>query len=180
MKIEVQRAVRMILYMDGIPDEQFDILHWVARMNGKSNWGYEKNPECGTVCCFVGHLPLAFPKDFAYTLDEATVRRTGDERDIIISSAAEFFGMTDDQMIRLAFPEHYDEGPNVSKGVVLGRFIDTIKDRHGIDDMDELLAQELEARMAKSADSWGPPRCIDSGRIEVSLEEGRWSENDNG
>jgi len=141
MTPQLQRAIRMILYMESIPPEQFDIREWVTRLGGTSYRRSRKNPECGTVCCFIGHLPFCFPETF-YHKENAVKHHREFPVDIALHTwerAARFFGLSDEDMKVVIFSTEYEQGGDVSKDVVVGRFLDRIKRAHGIEDMDAAL-----------------------------------------
>lgn len=50
--------------------------------------------------------------------------------------APEFFDLTKESMDKVISKEYYTEGRAVSKSVVVGRFLDYVKQQHGIEDMD--------------------------------------------
>ncbi len=136
MKIETERALRMALYMEAIPDEQFDIRLWITRLDGVDVHSGKKVKGCGTVCCFVGHLPFVFPESFRHDLHETCVVSPNGKA-VETPTGARFFGLTTYQFASVIYESWYPGSP--SKSVVVGRFLDLIKKVHGIEDMEEAL-----------------------------------------
>lgn len=153
----LQNAIRMILYMGSIPDEQFDITHWVTRLHGRIIRASNRKCDCGTVCCFVGHLPLAFPDDFHYREHEGDIDIQQCERpaDLFIPPLrpiADFFGITYEDLTDTVFANGYEEREAVTKDVVVGRFMDKVQRAHGVD-LESLLKEARKAHRDPIAES---------------------------
>ncbi len=146
----LQNAIRMILYMEALPPEQFDITNWVTRLHGRAISSSSRNHECGTVCCFVGHLPLAFPDHFHHHQNEESIVVKQCEGPLEpftppLRPIADFFGISFADLINTVMASGYEEKHEVTKDIVLGRFMDKIQKTHGVN-LESLLNETKEAR----------------------------------
>lgn len=151
MRTKTERALRMAIYMEDIPDEQFDIRLWITRLNGVDTTTKEKVEGCGTVCCFVGHLPFCFPEEFHHDVLGACVVQG--HRMVDYRAGAEFFGLTAEGFANVIYESKYPEsqyGP--TRSVVVGRFLDLVGREHGIEDMEgalRMMRRRMEAERAE-------------------------------
>lgn len=100
-KVHKKRLLKLADFIEGVKPKMFDIGYIAQKL------------DCGTVCCAIGYLPQVFPRHFKYGVDDylhedvifISLKKRPDIWDD--AAAADFFGLTSNEIEYLFMPQQY-------------------------------------------------------------------------